>query len=130
MKIIDPSGKRISISLDSSPRNNASSLHIKLRQLLHEVYPNTHIVEELYIPQWKVYLDFFLPLFRLACEVDGEQHSEYTPFFHGNDRMNFHRAVARDRKKEEFCEVNSFRLCRFNGKESDIQWIAKLKPTK
>ena len=128
MKILGENGRTYIINLSQyygNSRSNCSNLHVRLRDFLKENFPAAQILEEVHVPSWNVYLDFYVPLYRLACEADGFQHGEYTPFFHKN-KMNFARARGRDNKKRNFCESNNIKLIRFTEEESPEQWKMKL----
>lgn len=129
MRIKDEYGKEHVINLSkyfALPKEDCSSLHARLRQFLHVNFPSVPLLEEVYVPGFNLYVDFFLPLYRLACEADGDQHREYIPHFHGVHKTNFYTSVGRDRKKEVFCQLNDIRLVRFNPEETDEQWLQKL----
>lgn len=129
MRIKDESGKEHVINLKkyfSLEKENCSQLHARLRQFLHRNFPAVPLLEEVYIPGYNLYVDFYLPLYRLVAEGDGDQHREYTPHFHGIHKTNFYQAIARDRKKETFCQLNNIKLIRFNPEETDEQWLHKL----
>ena len=51
----------------------------------------------------KVELDFYIYELGIAIEVQGRQHSEYVPFFHG-DEAGYEAQQKRDRIKAEACE--------------------------
>lgn len=84
----------------SKPHSNALSL-------LLEIFPDTPIFEELAIPgcNFRMYLDIFLPKIPLAIEVHGQQHYEFTPFFH-KSKADFLLSRRRDRDKQEWCKLN------------------------
>lgn len=85
-----------------------SSFHLTARQILTELFPTVQILEEVPIPLRRsetLYLDFYLPLFKKAIEVHGEQHYKFVPFYHSN-KMNFLKSQKRDNEKKEWCEKN------------------------
>ena len=47
---------------------------------------------------------------RVAIEVNGDQHSQFNPFFHKNSRANYLNHIKRDVKKAEWLDLNSFML--------------------
>jgi len=85
-----------------------SSFHIQAREILKRLYPTMQILEEVPISTRRsetLYLDFYLPLNKTCIEVHGEQHYEFTPFYHPN-KMAFLKSQKRDREKKEWCDIN------------------------
>ena len=108
--------------------NNASQLHRQVRNFIKEKSPAAQILEEVHLPGEKLYLDFYLPLLKLAIECQGGQHDKYTPFFHGELKSKgFANAKSRDRRKREFCENNGITLLYFYPKEDEEEWTKKLR---
>jgi hypothetical protein len=88
--------------------HHKSSYHIKARDLIKQIYPTMQILEEVPIYTRKsevLYLDFYIPLNRKCIEVHGEQHYEFTPFYHSN-KLSFLKAKKRDKDKKEWCDLN------------------------
>ena len=129
MKVKDFYGKQTTWNLSkySGKENpNSSSLHLKARQLLKEQFPACRILEECYLPGEQLYLDFFIPSLKIGIEIQGRQHKEFVPFFHGNNKKNFHKAVGRDKRKAEWCLNNGISLIYFEEDEDEKQWLKKL----
>ncbi len=128
MNIITEDGQELKINLGKyfgKEKLNCSKLHWRLREFLSCTFPAAHILEEVYIPNYDLFLDFYIPLYTLACESDGFQHSDYTPFFH-KTKFGFAKAKGRDNKKARFCELNRITLIRFGEAEDEGQWLKKL----
>jgi hypothetical protein len=88
---------------------NKSSLHLQARSLISNLYPTLQILEEVPIPLRKneiLYLDFYIPLKKVCCEVHGEQHYKFVSFYH-NNMLNFLKSQKRDKEKQEWCEINN-----------------------
>jgi len=88
---------------------NKSSLHLQARGLISSLYPTLQILEEVPIPLRKneiLYLDFYIPLKKVCCEVHGEQHYKFVSFYH-NNILNFLKSQKRDKEKQEWCEINN-----------------------
>lgn len=88
---------------------NKSSLHLQARGLISSLYPTLQILEEVPIPLRKneiLYLDFYIPLKKVCCEVHGEQHYKFVSFYH-NNMLNFLKSQKRDKEKQEWCEINN-----------------------
>ncbi|MEK6883455.1 MAG: hypothetical protein AABY22_27760, partial [Nanoarchaeota archaeon] len=105
MKTKTLSGKILTWPLtgyDNQPTNK-SDLHLTARKLLRKVYSTCRILEEVSCPIDSgvvLYLDFYIPLFKIAIEVQGQQHFSYSSFFHGSTDA-FKRSKANDKKKLE-----------------------------
>jgi hypothetical protein len=88
---------------------NKSNYHIEARTLLKRLYPTMQILEEVPIKIRKsetLYLDFYVPLNKKCIEVHGEQHYEFTPFYHSN-KLSFLKSQKRDKEKKEWCDINN-----------------------
>jgi hypothetical protein len=69
-----------------------------------------HVVfEEFPVFGSKMSLDIVNLTLKMAIEVQGEQHQEYTPFFHKNI-IEFGNQLERDLKKQEWCNLNGIGL--------------------
>lgn len=86
-----------------------SSLHIAARQLIKDRFPTMQVLEEVSIPLRRgktLYLDFYIPLRKLAIEVHGEQHYKYSTLFHSSSK-DFLDQRVNDRDKELWCRQNN-----------------------
>jgi hypothetical protein len=118
-------GQEYRWKMESAPRKNASKPHVRCRELLKSIYKLDQILEEVFLPGAdKLYLDFYLPLRKLAVEVDGIQHNKYTPHFHAN-KLEFFKAQRRDDKKKEWCVLNNIRLVSLSAEDSGV-WKSKI----
>lgn len=103
---------------------NKSELHLRARNLINNVYPTLQVLEEVSIPLRRgetLYMDFYLPLKKICCEVHGEQHYKFVQFYH-NNMMNFFKAQKRDREKQEWCEINGIKYIVFPFDKQDEEW--------
>ena len=102
-----------------SNRDGKSNLHLECRELLRSLLKGYSIYEEVTLPGCKtLYADFFVPDISLIVEVHGQQHYEYTPFFH-KSKADFLIGKKRDKDKILFCELNeiSIAILPYNEKE-------------
>jgi len=113
MNAVGLDGYEYKISLASlttkSNMNNKSNFHLLARDLLKQNYPTLQILEEIPIQIRKsetLYMDFFIPLSKKCIEVHGEQHYEFTPFYH-RTKLDFFKQQKRDREKREWCHINN-----------------------
>lgn len=107
---------------DTRPR---SSLHLRCRALLRKLYPLDTILEEIPVPGEQLFLDFFIPSRKLILETQGEQHYEYNHFFHGSAE-GFKRSKANDARKQEWAQINNFKLVELPYNESDREWAERI----
>jgi hypothetical protein len=130
MKVKTLEGKEVNWILTGymppADHDNASALHLAARALLKQKFPTHPILEEVKIPEGDLWLDFYLPKVKLAVEVQGRQHSEYVPFFHG-DRNSFHfvKAQKRDKLKRQWCELNHIMLVELPYSETIDEWARR-----
>jgi hypothetical protein len=131
MKLKGFDDREYSLSLDKKISGNCSDLHKRARKLLKTIFKFDTVFEEVQLPGSKtpkngtLYIDFFIPTQFLAVEVQGQQHTEYTPFFHKN-KAEFVRSQVRDNIKREWCELNSFTLIELPYDETDEQWRERI----
>lgn len=129
MKIIGKDQKEYQLKLKDTrvlgenerPR---SQYHKKAKILIREIY-HDFLCEEVYIPSWKLYLDFYLPLRKLAIEVNGQQHDSLSYLF-DKSPLDFLKRKRKDKIKQQFCETNNITLIILNWNEEHL-WKAKLQ---
>jgi len=129
MKIYNLDGKVIKwklegYSLGHVPTPLCSKGHLKVREILLELFPTEPILEELLIPELNLKLDFFVPRRKLAIEIDGQQHDKHVPFFH-KTKQDFLHAKTNDKLKNDWCEINEIKLVRLKWDEED-KWKNQL----
>ena len=74
-------------------------------------YWEKHVVfEEFPVAGTRMSLDFYNANKKIAVEVQGAQHTRYTPFFHGKNKYNYINQLRRDQDKQRFCEINNIIL--------------------
>lgn len=106
-----------------------SAPHAQARQLLKEMFPTMIVLEEVSIPireKQILYADFFVPLLNILVEVDGRQHFEYCPHYHGS-RAGFAKQKKRDAEKQEWADINNIKIIRLADSETEDEWRTKLE---
>lgn len=110
-----------------------SKYHIKARAILKEIFHSYRILEEVKLPgstllhkKSVLYLDFYIPSIKLGIEVHGQQHYEFSPFFH-KSKADFALAKARDEDKIEWCKLNAITLITLKYSESEDEWRQRIK---
>jgi hypothetical protein len=97
-----------------------SKIQHMVGKLIKKKYPLDPILEDVSLPRSRLSLDFFLPQRRIAVEVQGVQHKEYTPFFH-KTKSSFDDQLKRDEEKELFCELNNINLIYINNEQEAVE---------
>ena len=92
---------------DGCPVCKQSKYERKIRKFLKE--NNINFISQ-YKPVWlgKMSLDFFLPQYNVAIEVQGIQH--YKPIKYWGDKETFQKVLDRDNLKRKLCEENNIKL--------------------
>ncbi len=130
MKVLDFNNKEHILKLTGKTVLNddirpKSQYHLAARELLKKVFPFATIYEEVYLPVG-LYADFLIPSKRICIEVNGSQHTEFSPHFH-KTKANFAKAKVRDSKKAEFCQINNIKLVSLDYKDDLETWTKQLK---
>lgn len=139
MKVVGFNGKEYTwnlskySSVNSKSRASRSQYHLRARSLLSEMFHSYSILEEVKLPgsvsahkKSVLYFDFYIPNLKLAIEVHGQQHYEYSSFFHKN-KLDFIRAQNRDDDKRKWCELNEIELVVLKYSETDDDWREQLR---
>lgn len=106
------------VVLDRRPR---SALHRAARELIKKKFPTLLVLEEVSIkprPRQVLYLDFYLPLRKLAIEVHGEQHYKFNSLFHSS-ASDFLQQRKNDKQKTEWCDINGIELIVLSYNQED-----------
>lgn len=93
-------------------KRKRSGLHVEARQLIKEAFPLARVYEEVNLPGTghpPLKADFYLCSFNTIIEVQGEQHYNFSEFFH-KDKFAWLRAKRLDRIKREWCELNNIEI--------------------
>lgn len=108
-------------------RSSASNLHKHARDVIQSVFPYDIVLEEVFIPgcNTRLFVDFFVPKRLVVVEVQGEQHSHFVEFFHG-DEAGYREYRKRDNIKKQWCSINDITLVEFNY-DNKSDWEAILK---
>lgn len=131
MQVVDLEGKETrwkcrgkEITTDRRPR---SELHKYARVLIKEKFPTLQILEEVSFSPKKgkvLYLDFYLPLRKLAFEVQGEQHFSFNSMYHTTP-MDFLNQRKNDKIKKDWCDINGIDLIYLIYNQKD-NWVDQI----
>jgi hypothetical protein len=114
--------------LNTSAQTKKSGPHLAVLDFLKKTYPTVQILEEVQIKVKKnkeLYLDFYIPLYNIAIEIDGQHHRTFVPFFSKNKR-GFIKQQTNDKLKESWCELNNISFVRLDDNEKEEEWQQKL----
>jgi hypothetical protein len=130
MKITGLDGRVYNWSPTGRGRGNerpSSRPHQRARRLLARLFPLERRLEEVHLPGGfgALYADFYLPALGLVVEVQGPQHDDFIPHFHG-DITGYWRSQSRDDRKRQWCERNNLRLIELPHDEDDAAWQTRL----
>ncbi len=102
--------------------------HRRAKKVLKGLYPLDRLLEEVGLPGCPTRLtaDFFVPLRKLLVEVQGRQHEEFVPHFHGS-REGFAASRRRDNDKRKWAELNGLTLVELPDDESDEEWRERIR---
>ncbi len=126
MRMFDVNGDLVNVDVRESRypirQHSKSTLQGRAAQVLRDSFPIDPILEEFPVPGTRQTIDFFVPKKGLVVEVDGRQHDEHVPYFHGDRATSdkYAKQKSRDRIKDEWCEINGFNLVRIKT-EDDLE---------
>ena len=87
-----------------------SKIQKKVKDFLYSYWSKKVVFEEFPVAGTKLSFDIFNASEKIAVEVQGQQHTRYTPFFHGKYKYNFIDQLKRDQHKLDFCKLNEINL--------------------
>ena len=110
------------LSQSNQLSQNKSEGHKLARIMLKEIYAFEQIIEEVFLPgcEFRLHSDFFLPRRKTMLEIQGIQHRQFVPHFHGNI-AGFLKQKKRDNIKKEWCERNNITLLELHDDRRE-QW--------
>lgn len=108
----------------SRPR---SGPHKTARALLQSMFPLETILEEVFLPGChnSLYVDFYLPNYKLGVEVHGQQHYKFIEHFH-KTKLGFFEALKRDQKKAKWFSINNLKLVVLPDNEAEDEWRRRI----
>lgn len=127
MKVLGLDGKSYTLKIEPSDVDdeNRSSFHLKARSLITQIFPLDSILEEITLPGTRLKADFLILLRRIMIEVQGKQHSEFSPHFHKN-LGEFYKGKIRDEQKREWCQINKFYYVELDSCDTN-SWEQKIR---
>jgi hypothetical protein len=86
-----------------------SKIQFDAKQFLKKYWINHVVFEEFPVAGSRLNFDFYNANKKVAVEIHGKQHDQFTPFFH-KTRAGFVSHIRRDQQKRDFCELNDIKL--------------------
>lgn len=78
-------------------------------------YKNETLINE---NGYHLYIDFLLPDFNIAIEVNGLHHYEAVDTYKGNAEYKFQRQLMNDKIKRDWCKKNNIKLIEFDVRDN------------
>lgn len=124
MKFYDTRGREHAIDIRPSrwkkkeQGEGRGKFQSEVGEILAELFPGYHVLEEFPCVGEGLHLDFFIPTKLIAVEVQGQQHYKFNAFFH-KDKAAFARQVMNDKRKVAWCNINKIHLVKIDVGESE-----------
>ena len=115
-KLVYRTVNRYIIKWDGKSRSKAQ---FKVKQFLKPYWLANIVYEEFPVYGTRMSVDILNATKKIAIEVQGKQHSNFSRFFHANSRMKYLESIKRDLKKAEWLEKNNFKLIEVEYNEVD-----------
>lgn len=112
-KLVKKNVNRYAIKWDGKSK---SIIQFKVKQFLKPFWRAHLVYEEFPVFGTRLQVDILNASYKIAIEVQGEQHSQFH-YFHGGEPMNYLTGVKRDVQKAEWLENNGFKLVEINHDE-------------
>lgn len=91
-------------------KKSRSKIQFNAKRFLSKFWKKHVVFEEFPVAGTRLTFDFFNATEKVAIEVQGQQHTKYTPFFHGKYKINYIDQLKRDKQKLDFCKMNDIKL--------------------
>ena len=110
-----------------------SKYHLLARKLIKEMFNGYTILEEVKLPGSRdaskksaLFLDFLIPGVTIGVEVHGQQHYEYSQFFH-KTKAGYYQSLKRDQTKQEWCKLNGINLIVLKYSDNIEKWRKQIE---
>ena len=103
--------------LVSWEKKSRSKFQYRVKRFLEKYWKHHIVFEEFPIVGTRMSLDFYNANKKIAVEVQGRQHTNYVPHFHGHHKINYINQLKRDQDKNKFCEINDITLIEIYDKD-------------
>ena len=100
-----------------------SKIQFKTKQFLKTYWENHIVYEEFPAYGTRMKVDILNATLKIAIEVQGRQHNEFSKFFHKDSRAKYLASIKRDVQKAEWLAKNNFKLIEIE--ENEIKNLSK-----
>ena len=114
-------------------KTKKSKYHILARNLIKETFNSYTILEEVKLPGSRdpskksaLFLDFLIPGVTMGIEVHGQQHYEYSQFFH-KTKAGYYHSLKRDQIKSDWCKLNGINLVILKYSDDIEKWRIQIE---
>jgi very-short-patch-repair endonuclease len=114
-RLVNKNLNKYLIKWDSQSR---SKLQFKVKQFLKPYWLGSICYEECPVFGTLLRVDILNATYKIAIEVNGQQHSEFH-YFHNGNPFEFLQGIKRDVQKREWLERNEFKVVEINYDEVD-----------
>jgi len=114
-RLVSKNSTRFLIKWDEKSR---SKIQFKVKQFLKPFWKTQIVYEEFPVYGTQMKVDILNATHKIAIEVNGIQHEEFSEFFHGHP-VNYLKSFNRDSLKRNWLEENGFKLIEIRQSEID-----------
>ena len=138
MKVVGLNNKEYNLDLKkyiirADDTTKKSKYHLLARKLIKETFNGHTILEEVKLPGSRdpskksaLFLDFLIPGVKMGIEVHGQQHYEYSQFFH-KTKAGYYHSLKRDQTKKEWCKPNGINLIVLKYSDNIEKWRKQIE---
>ena len=102
--------KSVSKYLVKWNKKTRSKFQDAVKFALYPYWKKLIVYEEFPVVGSRMTIDFLNLSYKVAIEVQGEQHRTPNKHFHNGNKMNFYAQVERDMAKKEYCIQNGWTM--------------------
>lgn len=125
MKMFDIEDKQVTVDVKQSTYpvkfTHRSNIQKLVAEVVSDIFPRDVILEDFIVPGSQKSVDFFIPRRSIVIEVQGRQHDEFVPFFHGKQETSnkFVKQKLADAQKRHWTEINGFTLIEISHRDEE-----------
>jgi very-short-patch-repair endonuclease len=127
MRLYDIKGrlrsKNVSKYLIDWNKKSRSKIQFTTKKFLETRWRKHIVFEEFPVYGTRMKVDILNATIKVAIEVQGNQHSSFNKFFHGNSRAKYLESIKRDVLKSEWLSKNNYKL--IEVEENEIKLLSE-----